>query len=164
MRYEWSNTSSSHHHLSQASVENQRPHLDALPVLFVKLIRVRKSSMRRPASQNRLVRIKAFDQHDLIWRLPVLVEPSMAWIRQDGEGLLAFSVSQQDRGRDEVRILNRFAVCYGQRIFIDCLDWTPDLVFASARISVHRLGRRSHVDDLEPTFCQLVGFSRELLL
>lgn len=109
------------------SVEHQGPHLDTLPILFVKLIRVRKSSMRRPTSRNRLVRVKALDQHDLVGRLPVLVEPSMAGVGQDGERLLAFPVLQQDGSGDEVGVRDRLAISYGQRIFMDRLDWTPDL-------------------------------------
>jgi hypothetical protein len=126
--------------------EYQSTNLDALPRVLVFFSWVNKCRMWYPSRDASIVNgIKALDQSNFIRSLSILEEPFMCRI-----GLhsicFTFTVWINQCGADKVAVWDRVCGCNAEGIFVDCLDWTPD------------------VDELEAAFCQFVCFLWKMMV
>lgn len=69
----------------------------------------------------------------------------MTWVWLNSIGLTPSIGVDQSRAH-EIRVWNRVRVCNAQGVFVDCLDWAPD------------------VDDLESLLDELIRFIGEVVV
>ena len=82
-------------------MKHQSAHLNTLPRPLTLRLRVHKSRMRHPPRPPIQLRIKAFDQHDLLRRLAIRIVPLMLLVRANRVRLSA-SVGVDERHGDEI--------------------------------------------------------------
>lgn len=129
-KHEWSHPSLG----TLIFVEDQSPDLNTLPRLLVLGRWVDKRCMRHSPRTTIELRVVALDEHNLLRRLPVQVEPPMAFVGPNGERG-TFSVWVDEGNGHEIRLGNRVRVCNRQRILEHALDGAPDVddLMASAQ-------------------------------
>lgn len=111
-------------------VKNKHPDLDTMSRLPVGHVRVSKSGVWDPPSTSISLPVVAFDQHDLLWGLLILVVPAMVLVGQD-RARLSHPAGMNQLDWQDVLIRYRVRVADGQWVLVDGLDRTP------------------HIDDLE---------------
>lgn len=107
-------------------MEHQRPHLNAFSRLPILSSRVHESRMRHPPSPSIRLRIKTFDQCDLIRSLAIQKVPLMLLIRPDSISL-SYSMRVYELDRYQIAVRHWLGICNSEWIFEDGLDGAPDV-------------------------------------
>lgn len=107
-------------------MKDQRTHFNAFSRLFINRSRVHECRMRHTSGAAIQLGVEAFDQHDLLGRLSVKIEPPMLRIRFH-RICFALSIRVDQSNADQVRVRHRMGISDRERVLENLLDRAPDI-------------------------------------